>query len=122
MYKYVKWKGVLALIISCTFTDYFLLFNQEAHLFMHTVSGFALAFCLLSLIFFPLLELNGILIAFVGIMSHALGDFVEKVFPNSNIEILGMSFNVSFIVSLVPLILLVMIYMLKFIEPEKRKK
>ena len=115
----MRWKGVLLLVLACISTDMFFIFGPFFSEFLHSVAGFTIIALALSAIFYPFLGINSFLLSFSGVTSHALGDFIENAFPQTNLVILGISVNVSFMVSVIPLVLLVIIYTLKMIEVKK---
>ena len=117
----VKWKGLIVLIISATFTDIFLPLKAymsipELNDFMHTIFGFLALTIIMCIFGYILLKWNGVFLGVAGVFSHALADFVENNFPESVFNILGHDFTIGFTASIVALALVLLVIIIRKVE------
>jgi hypothetical protein len=118
-------KGLLLLLVSSTFSDYFLPLKSFysiafLHDFMHSVVGFALTSILFMLIGYLILNINGVYVGLIGVSSHAICDFIENNFPESVFNILGYNFTVAFTASLVALMLSILFVLINEVKANER--
>jgi hypothetical protein len=114
-------KGLLLLLVSSTFSDYFLPLKSFygiafLHDFMHSVIGFALTSVLFMFIGYLVMNVNGVYIGLIGVSSHAMCDFIEDNFPQSVFNILGHNFTVAFTASLVALMLSLIFFLINEVK------